>query len=75
MKRITLQVTEPRLTIEMSLSETKRLRDVLGAFAADEVRQRLREQNIDIHPNFGEWLNDVYDFFHTQVKNIEEKSY
>jgi hypothetical protein len=70
MKVTAIQHAEPTITLEVSLSELKLLRDLFGAFSPKEVKQRFMEQGVGIHPNLGETLIDTAEMFRNQVIRV-----
>jgi hypothetical protein len=74
MKRVKLEHTEPKVTVEMSLSEMKFFRDVLGAFSPREVKERLELYSTPTHPNFMEQMLDMHSFFKTGVEKVLDET-
>lgn len=72
MKVIETQYTEPKIIIEMSLSEAKFLSEVLSSVVPFNIEQNLRQNNRYVHPNLSEKIGSTARFFTGLVKDTTE---
>lgn len=73
MKKVSINLKEPTITIEMSLSEAKQIRDIIGAISASDIETKLRQRGAKIHPNFAEncdrFYNELFDIVRDAVES------
>ena len=63
MKVDTIKTTQPTVLVEFTLTEVKILRDTLGEVEYKVIEDKIRKSGLDVHPNFGEYINRLYNEF------------
>lgn len=73
MKKVSTQLSEPTVTIEMPLSEAQQIRDIIGAVSPYELEKKIRLGGKDIHPNFKKncirFYNELFDIIRETIQS------
>jgi hypothetical protein len=70
MKKVCTEFSEPKVTIEMTLTEAKQIRDILGCVSVYDFEKNLRRQGTHVKPNFTENCRRLYREFFDMVSEV-----